>query len=385
MKNLIIAPIVLIATFAVTTSGQVKSEVAENDQRGSQSATPGQDPANATGARVSGQDTKVPAPSEDPGSGPNVQSHPKSDFNNHAGTAQLRRVSAVTEKSLSNETTDGTKAVTPNPNPRISTSATARSSNSGTNSSSPAATSASQLYRVGIYDVLDIRLAGNPSANSTLFTVLVSGLIEYPLAGNPIPVAGLTTAEIADIIRQRIRIFEKPAITVNVRDYASHTVTVTGFVTAPGTKILHREAVPLYAILSEALVLPEATRATIKREGRAPIVVDLKDSNLSSPLVVPGDAIRVSLMPPGPTEFFFIGGKINSPGQKPYHAGLTLTQAILASEGVSTSAGSRVRVSRQGSDGLLITEEYNIRKIQSGKMPDPVLQKGDRIEVTAVN
>jgi len=62
-----------------------------------------------------------------------------------------------------------------------------------------------------------------------------------------------------------------------------------------------------------------------------------------------------------------------------------LTQAILASGGVKTSAGSRVRISRQRADGRLINEDYDLRKIQSGKIPDPALQKGDRIEVLGSN
>ncbi len=242
-------------------------------------------------------------------------------------------------------------------------------------------TAATNVYRVGVRDVLDIQLKDNSSRDSTLFTVLDGGLLEYPFAGGPIPVAGLTTGEIATRLRQRIKIFDNPAVTVSVRDYASHAVTVSGFVAAPGTKTLRREAVPLYAILAEALILPEAARATITRAGRAPIVVDLKDANLSATPVVPGDAIKVSGVPPGPTEFFFIGGQINSPGQKPYSAGLTLTQAILASGGTSASAGSKVRVSRQGANGLLVAEDYNLRKILNGKLPDPVLQKGDRIDV----
>ena len=138
-------------------------------------------------------------------------------------------------------------------------------------------------------------------------------------------------------------------------------------------------------MLAEALVLPEAARATITREGVAPIVVDLKDANQAATLVVPGDVIRVSGMLPAPAEFYFVGGEINSPGQKPFHAGLTLTQAILASGGTKGSAGSRVRVSRQGADGRLTSEEFNLRKIQTGKTPDPVLQKDDRIEVTTGN
>ena len=247
------------------------------------------------------------------------------------------------------------------------------------------AAGASQVYRVGVRDVLDIQLSDNPTRNSTLFTVLSGGMLDYPFAGGPISVAGLTTTEIAALLRQRIKIFDNPAVTVNVRDYASHAVTVTGFVSAPGAKTLRREAVPLYAILAEALVLPEAARATITRQGRSPILVDLKDPNLSATLVVPGDAIRVLGLATGPNEFFFIGGEINSPGQKAFNAGLTLTQAILASGGTSAAAGAKVKVLRQGAEGLLATEEYNLRKILNGKLADPVLQKGDRIEVTNAN
>ena len=272
---------------------------------------------------------------------------------------------------------------TGNQNPVISSNTVGSSSNTVASVSVPTNPAvSSQIYRVGVRDVLDIQLTNNSSSSSTLFTVLEGGLLEYPFAGDPIVVAGLTTSEIATLLRSRIKIFENPTVAVHVRDYASHTVTVTGFVAAPGTRPLRREAVPLYTILAETQVLPEAVRATVIREGGAPFVVDLKNANLSSTLIVAGDVIKVSGMSAGPTEFFFIGGEINSPGQKPYHPGLTLTQAILASGGTNTSSSSRVRVSRQGADGKLTTEEYNLRNIQTGKTPDPALQKGDRIEVT---
>ena len=269
--------------------------------------------------------------------------------------------------------------------PSSSTNTTTAATRPSNFSLSSVATVATQIYRVGVRDVLDIQLADNPSRDSTLFTVLADGTIEYPLAGDPIVVDGLTTPEVAALLRQRIKILDKPSVVVNVRDFASHTISINGLVAAPGTKTLRREAVPLYTLLAEASILPEAARATITRQGRAPVVVDLKDANLSATLVVPGDAIKVSGEPAGPTEFFFIGGEINSPGQKSYHDGLTLTQAILASSGTTAGAGSKVRVSRQGADGRLTTEEYNLRKIQAGKIPDPALQKGDRIEVTNSN
>src|SRR6266545_5162721 len=311
------------------------------------------------------------------------QAHAKSDFN-PTGVARFRQSGGTTDKSSPKVSSAASKPVAANLSPAASTSTRIPPSNKVENSgSSPGATNLTQVYRVGVRDVLDIQLKNSSSIDSTLFTVLEGGVLDYPFAGDPIAVAGLTTAEIAALLQQRIKIFDNPTVAVNVRDYASHAVIVTGFVAAPGKKTLRREAVPLYTILAEAQLLPEAARATITRQGRAPFVVELKDANPLSTLIMAGDAIKVSTA--AVTEFFFIGGEINSPGQKPYHAGLTLTQAILASGGTNPTAGSRVKVSRQGADGKLRTEEFNLPNIQTGKLADPVLQKGDRIEVSNAN
>lgn len=170
-------------------------------------------------------------------------------------------------------------------------------------------------------------------------------------------------------------------LTVKVRDYASHTVNVIGFVKAPGTKVLRREAVPLYVILAEAFPLPEAVSVAVARNERDTFVVDLRDTRGLDQLVTSGDVIKVLASTSIVSEYFFAGGEVNNPGQKSFHNGLTLTQAILASGGTSRNAGNRVGISRQGADGRLVNFEYNLQQIRSGKTPDPNLQKGDRIEV----
>lgn len=251
----------------------------------------------------------------------------------------------------------------------------------------PAASSASAAalltttYRVGVGDVLDIRLLNASKNESTLFTVMEGGLLEYPLAGDPLQVKGMTTEEIGASITSKVKIYDKPQVVVSVRQYGSHSVIVTGLVNEPGTKALRREAVPLYVLLAEAQPRPEAGQATIMRAGSASITVDLTNSTATSTLVYPGDVITLSVAPPTPPQFFFIGGQINSPGQKNFHAGLTLTQAILASGGTSRFAGSKVKVMRQGPDGRLVTTEYNLKQIENGKVPDPQLQPGDRVEI----
>ena len=40
-----------------------------------------------------------------------------------------------------------------------------------------------------------------------------------------------------------------------------------------------------------------------------------------------------------------------------------------------------MEISREGSDGKLVTIRYNIKQIKSGAVQDPKLQAGDRIEV----
>lgn len=249
----------------------------------------------------------------------------------------------------------------------------------------PVSIAATRTYRIGPLDMLDIQLVNNPTRQSTLFTVLENGLLEYPLAGAPIRVAGLTVAEVAGLLRQRIKIFENPQIAVSVRDFASHKVTITGLVASPGTKALRREAVPLYALLAEAMVLPEAARAMVTRIRRPPMAINLKDPHHAATLITVGDVIKVLGAPPAPTEFFYIGGAINSPGQKPYHSGITLTQAVMASGGVTANAGERVKISRLKNNGRLISRDHNLRRVQLGRAVDPIVKKGDRIEVFGTN
>jgi protein involved in polysaccharide export with SLBB domain len=247
-----------------------------------------------------------------------------------------------------------------------------------TASSAPLPTS---IYRIGVGDVLDIRLLNTSSRESTLFTVMSGGLLEYPLAGAPLQVAGMTTEEVVARLASSVKVYDNPQFVVSVREYASHSIIITGLVSNSGPRILRREAMPLYVVLAEAQPHPEAARATIMRAGTPNMTVDLADSAATSTLVQSGDVIKVMAAPPAQPQFYFIGGQVSAPGQKDFHAGLTLTQAILASGGISRFANSKVKVSRQGADGRLAMTEYNLKQIEEGKVPDPTLQPGDRIEV----
>jgi protein involved in polysaccharide export with SLBB domain len=234
-------------------------------------------------------------------------------------------------------------------------------------------------YRVGEGDVLDIKPKGAVLPGSTLYTVLAGGLLEYPPLGVPLTVAGMTTDEIADRLDSELRRRGSGAgLTVNTREYVSHTILVSGMVESRGTKVLRREAVPLYVIMAEAQPLKEAGRVIVNSyaTGRA-VEVRLEDIHQEDLLVRPGDVINVAAAEP---EYYYISGRVPGPGEKQFRRGLTLSQAILAAGGV-LKVGRYCAVSRAGADGKLVTLRVDLRHLASGVITDPALEAGDRVEV----
>lgn len=236
-------------------------------------------------------------------------------------------------------------------------------------------------YKVGIGDVLTIAIPNAPTNQSTLYTVTDGGVIEFPLAGGSVAVAGLTTHEIQARLEAELKrraVDEDTRLSVGVRQYSSHQVTVTGLVSHQGIRGLKRETVPLYVIISEAQPRADAGRVTIMRSGSTASTLDLHDPAALNFNVQPGDVINITHRP---QEFYYIGGRINRPGQKIFQPGMTLLQAILAAGGLSRATDYKIELMREGSDGRLKTISFDLRDIKSGKVPDPRIQSGDSLEI----
>jgi protein involved in polysaccharide export with SLBB domain len=96
-------------------------------------------------------------------------------------------------------------------------------------------------------------------------------------------------------------------------------------------------------------------------------------------LVRPGDVITISQRP---EQYVYVSGAVRQPGQKRFSVGLTLTQTIMAAGGgISSQGATFVTVTRQEVDGRLASTRYNVAEIKAGKMPDPLMRPGDRVEV----
>ena len=238
-----------------------------------------------------------------------------------------------------------------------------------------------KIYRVGPNDVLDIRINDSALAESTLFTISPSGFLEHPLLAEPLKASGLTVEEISARFESELKrraLVDKPTVSVGVRDYASHTILVSGLVKDSGTKILRREAIPLYVVVADAQPLPEAGRAAVVRnETNETFEIDLTETSDMNLLVRPGDVITLL---PNVTQFVYVGGEVKLPGEKTFRRGLTLTQAIITAGGV-TSKAKEARIARDDGKGFLAATRHKLKDIESGKAQDPLVKAGDRITI----
>ena len=237
-----------------------------------------------------------------------------------------------------------------------------------------------RIYRIGPNDVLDVRVVDSATAESTLFTVTPAGLLEHPLLPEAMHVGGLTVEEVTTRIQSDLkrRALDSTKVTVGIRDYASHTILVSGLVKDSGTKILRREAIPLYVVVADAQPLPEAARVTVMRnESNQLFDIELTEVSEMNLLVRPGDVVTLHA---NATQFLYVGGEVKFPGEKTYRRGLTLTQAMIAAGG-ALGKPKEARLGRDDGRGFLIVTKFKLKDIESGKVPDPLVRPGDRITV----
>lgn len=249
-------------------------------------------------------------------------------------------------------------------------------------SASRKAIAPTENYLVGVGDVLFIAIKNTPRA-STYFTVLNDGTIDYPLAGEMVQVLGMATDEIEELLAGKIKVLESPEVSVRVREYNSHRITVLGLVEKSGERPIQREAVPLFVVRAEALVRPDAERVSVKRADGKIETFDLKEPSYENVLVFPNDIVEFT----GPdirsasNRFVFVGGDVVSGGQKEWHDGLTLTQAVLVSGGPRKERSRKAVIRRKNAEGLLVASTHDLRAIRDGKAPDPKLEAGDLVEI----
>ena len=221
-----------------------------------------------------------------------------------------------------------------------------------------------QDYRIGVQDVLEIRLFNQPELSGR-YTVETDGAFSFPLIGR-VQAVGHTVEQLEGTLRTRLLdgYFRNPRVTVAVAEYRSQRVFIVGEVHSPGAYPLAAET-SLIEILALAGLAPTASGAAVVVRGGTPgrtpignggeprpadnadtIRVNLRD-------LEGGDLSRNILLRDGDTVFIpraevvYVFGEVRDPGAFPIQEGMTVLQALsLAGGGTEFAALNRLTVMR---------------------------------------
>jgi polysaccharide export outer membrane protein len=300
-------------------------------------------------------------------------------------------------------------------------------------SAADAADSSADDYIIGPRDVLDISVWGESSLES-LAEVSATGTVNFFFLGD-VQVSGLTLKQAREKITALLEdgYIKNPIVIIKVSQFKSKEVQIQGAVSRPGTFVLETNTTTLLKLISMAggatsdrgslaliyrggstkvnqekpkkpVAHPVSDNQTPEGEAGGPehmreppeslkgeesIKVDLRQLlELGKPendvVILPGDFVLIpSKGSQNPVmNFVYVDGAVKTPQQVEYVEGLTALQAIIKAGGFSDVASpNQTWITRIGPDGKTVSFRVKLKNVQKGKIPDPPLQPGDRVNV----
>jgi len=267
---------------------------------------------------------------------------------------------------------------------------------------------AEKPYIIGPGDVLSVTIfAGGAVHDSMELAVSPKGTINFPYLGE-IKAAGLSINQLTEVTSQPLErdYFVNPQVIINIKDYKSKKVYITGAIEKPG----------LYALEGTTSLLELIAKAGGFTKDRGNIAYVLKGSlkeinqhKAIDQLVHEKKSIEVNLkelLDQGitsrnieleaddvvyirPTTFsdqtqykIYVLGKVEKPGVFDFQEGLTALDAcILAGGFAKYAAPNRTVITRRESNEAQQTINVNLEKVRKGEEKDIPLRPGDRIYV----
>jgi polysaccharide export outer membrane protein len=219
-------------------------------------------------------------------------------------------------------------------------------------------------FKVGGYDILNVRVYEEPDLTRESVPVSAEGYISFPLIGR-VKVEGLTTSQIENRITEELvkgRFFREdapPHVSVTVQEFKSKKYMVLGSINSPGTYQFQAQDRVIDAIsraggvdfekgVTEAMIIrTENPGKSDERKIVIRIGLDrlLKGGDqVSNLLIYDKDLLYIPK-----SEGYYILGEVGSPGQYPYtEKEVTLVEAIGRAGGFTPiAARNRTRIIRQ--------------------------------------
>ncbi|MBI2835278.1 MAG: polysaccharide biosynthesis/export family protein [Acidobacteria bacterium] len=235
-------------------------------------------------------------------------------------------------------------------------------------------------YVVGPQDVLTITVFEEPQLTGR-YTVSADGALTFPMVGR-VGASGLTLRGIEDKLTKLLAdgYLKNPQVSVEVEQYRSQSVTVTGEVRSPGKYMMTGQMTLLDALVQAGSVTALAsTEVQIMRPrtgasaGAAAEILkveitDLQAGKLSQNVTLrDGDTVFVPKAQP-----VFVTGQVRSPGAYAVQRGMTVLQALSLAGGVSDRGSSR---------RIKLIRIVNGKKRESTVKLTDLVQPGDTIVV----
>ncbi len=222
-------------------------------------------------------------------------------------------------------------------------------------------------YVVGPQDTLSITVVGEPDMTNK-YRVDSDGSITLPYIGRQ-PAAGFTIADLQTKITTLLKdgYLQNPQVLIDVDQYKSRSVYVTGNVRAPGKVPMNGPTITLI----EALALAGSPSAdasnqiTVKHQRTGEVVsVNKKDLELGRAgydiALEDGDVINVPA-----AQRFYVSGMVRNTGYYVLDPGMTVEQAIALAGGLS----------ERGSD-----RRVTVNRLVDGKSVDIRVDLSDKVQ-----
>ena len=250
--------------------------------------------------------------------------------------------------------------------------------------------SALDLDVLGPHDLLEITVFDLDQFSRTV-RVADDGSITLPFLGR-IDARGLTRSELENRIAALLgdKYINDPQVSVFVKEYESRKVSVSGAVKNPSTLQLMGSRT-LLDVVSESGGFTEDVGPTVyvirrKADGSTErLSIDLEaliyggDATLNVP-ILPGDVVYA---PIEELVTIYVNGAVKTPGGYDFKHGdqMTVLRAITKAGGTTERAARRVQILRHHPDGNQSVITVDLKKVRAGKIPDPLLQREDVVDV----
>ena len=241
----------------------------------------------------------------------------------------------------------------------------------------PSAVTAPARYMIGAQDLLKITVFDEADLTNS-YRVDADGFITFPYIGR-VAASGLTLSELQDRIRTQLSagFIRNPQVRVEVGEFKSQSVLVSGEVRAPG-KITMTGAMTLLEALAAAgsatsAASSELTVAHPRKPGDAAsevVRINWKDLQLGKGTDVAlqdGDIINVPK-----AQTFFITGQVRNGGPYVLEPGTTIQQAIAMAGGLSERGSDR---------GITVTRLVNGKSTEVRVTLEDRVQANDTITI----